>query len=482
MARIYAHLCVLSAVMLLPLPGAADEPPPRQLAPPVQLTTQALPQSSGFYRIPYADGTDVRVTRDHNTHTPNKGRYDMRGTGGTKPYKIVAMADGTIVAIEDSFSEQQDSKTATQCNNNYVWIEHPNGEWTKYSHMTKGSTTGKANLKVGSKVKGGQYLGDEGAVGCAGGPHLHMEAGDPRANNPITTVGGFLQDNKGSKRNRVVRVCGVPNGVLAANQTYKARAVPGMLTPGSKEVARHGLPIADYQCLFNQAIAAKYEPVWLNMFNAGGKTFVNATFRPASGGKFQSYHGLTAEQYQTQFDNWTKQGYRPVVVESYLDKGVRYAVVFKQGPGPAYSAYHGLTAEQHQAKLDSLTAQGFLPVSISVVSSGGRKYTGLYHKADVGTWQLKSQLTPAEYQTFFNSNAQAGRRVAYLNAYNHGGAPFIVAIWTSKTPTGGKQRHGLTGSQYQTEWSSAMSGGLLTRAVAGYEAGGSARYAASWRK
>ena len=29
-----------------------------------------------------------------------------------------------------------------------------------------------------------------------------------------------------------------------------------MLAPGSKEVARHGLPIRDYQCLFDQASAA----------------------------------------------------------------------------------------------------------------------------------------------------------------------------------------------------------------------------------
>lgn len=72
---------------------------------------EQLPKSSGYYRIPYEDGTNVKVTRDHNTHTP-KGRYDMVGTGGEKPYKIVAAASGTIVAIEDSFSAQQDSDTA----------------------------------------------------------------------------------------------------------------------------------------------------------------------------------------------------------------------------------------------------------------------------------------------------------------------------------------------------------------------------------
>jgi murein DD-endopeptidase MepM/ murein hydrolase activator NlpD len=402
-------------------------------------------------------------------------------SGGSKPYKIVAAASGTIIAIEDGFSEQQDSDTATQCNNNYVWIEHPNGEWTKYSHMTKGSTTGKAGLKVGDKVKAGQYPGDEGAVGCAGGVHLHFEGARVAATDPITTVGGFVTDNAGSKRNRITRICGIPGGVCDGGETYTARAVPDMLAPGAKEVVRHGLPIRDYQCLFDQAVAANYEPVWLDLYDAGGDAYVNAIFRPRTGGSFQAYHGLTGAQYQEKFDTWTKQGYRPVIVESYLDSGVRYAVVFKKANGPAYSAYHGLTAEQHQAKMDSLTAQGYRPVALSVVSSGGRKYTGLYLKTDVGSWQAKSKLTPAQYQTLYDENALAGRRVAYLNAYNHDGEPYLVAIWTSKTPAGGKQRHGLTGAQYQAEWSSAIDGGMLTRGVTGYDAAGSARFAASWR-
>ncbi len=444
------------------------------------LTATALPKSTGFYRIPYANGTEVRVSRDHNMHTP-KGRYDMGGRGGTKPYKIVAAASGRIVAIEDDFSQQQDSDTAPQCNNNYVWIAHPNGEWTKYSHMTKGSTTGKAKLKVGDAVKSGQYLGDEGAVGCAGGDHLHFEVGAPRATDPFTEVGGFLRDNSGSKRNRIAQICGIPNGLFASGQSYDARAVPDMLAPGAKEVARHGLPIRDYQCLFDQASAANYTPVWIDMFNVGANTYVNAVFRPG-GGATQAFHGLTGAQYQAQYSKWTKAGYRPVVVESYVNGGVRYAAVFKKASGPAYSAYHGLTAAQHQAKFDELTAAGYRPKSISVVSSGGRQYTAVYEKADVGQWQAKSQLTPAEYQAAFTSNARAGRHLAYLNAYTHAGAPYLVAIWTSKTPGGGKQRHGLTGAQYQAEWSSASGSGMLTQAVTGYEAGGGARYAASWRQ
>jgi hypothetical protein len=444
------------------------------------LSAQALQESAGVYRIPYADGTEVRVTNDHVDHNP-RGRIDMSGRGGKEPYRIVAAADGTIRFIVDNFSERQKSGDGVTCNNNYVWIEHANGEWTKYSHMRQNSTTTKAKLKVGDTVKAGTYLGDEGDVGCATGPHLHFEVGVPRATNPITTSGGFLQDNDNSNRNRIPRICSIPNQRFVSGTNYEARAVPGNLTPGGQEVARHGLPLRDWQCQFDQARNAQYEPVWVDVFNVGSNAYVNAVFRPQTV-QFRAFHGLTGDQYQARFDTAKKDGFRPAIVESYLDNGVRYLAIFRKAGGPEYRAYHGRDADFHQARMDEWTKKdGFVPVSISVVSSGGRQYTALYEKKSIGSLQARSQLTPAEYQAFYDTNKKAGRHIAYLNGYRHGGQPQIVAIASSTTPAGGKQRHGLTGTQYQTEWESARKANLLTRSVAGYDDGG-ARYAASWRQ
>jgi hypothetical protein len=482
----------------VPAPAQSNPPRPARVAVPVRAVSQneerdhvsrpgmqrglavagQLPPSNGYYRIPYADGTTVRVSRDNNTHTP-RGRYDMSGQGGGT-YKIVAAARGRIVAIEDGFSERQDSDTAPQCNNNYVWIRHPNGEVSKYSHMTKGSTTGKAALSVGDDVRSGQYLGDEGEVGCAGGPHLHFEVGDPRETDWYNPVGGFLRDNTASKRNRVARICGIPNGRFGAGQTYTSEAQPDMLNPGLQEVARHGLPIADYQCQFDQARIARYEPAWLDMFNVANRTYVNVIFRPRSGGNMQSFHGLSGAQYQARFDEWTGRGYRPVILESYLDNGVRYAASFRQG-GPATAGYHGLDPAAHQQRFDTLTADGYRPIAVSVVSSGGLRYSAIYARTNVGGYQLKSQVPLSDYQAVFSENLAAGRRLAYLNGYSHGGQPYLSAIFTSATPAGGKQRHGLAGAAYQNEYDSARSAGMLTHLVTGYPVGNDTRYAASWR-
>jgi hypothetical protein len=443
----------------------------------------AQQKSRGVYRVPYENGTNVRVSRDFNDHTP-LGRIDMSGKDGGGEYKIVAAADGVVRFVVDNFSEQIDSSSGKPCTNNYVWIEHPNGEWTKYSHMQQNSSTQKAKIKVGQFVKAGTYLGDEGKVGCAGGDHLHFEVGVPAATNPVTATGGFLTDNDGSKRNRVPRICGIAGGVFASGASYEARNVPGNLPPGAAEVARHGVPEQDYQCLVDQAVAADYRVEWVDGFSSKGRLYFNVVFRPERGAKWSAVHNLSGAQYQAEYDKRKAQGFRLAQVDSYPSGSqILYAAVFVKDGGPAVAAYHGVPAAEHQKKFDALTAGPWKPKNISVVSLGGNRfYTALYEAANTGSFEARSFLTAAEYQQLSDENKQKGRQLAYLNAYEHQGQPRFTAIWNSSTQGGFKARHDLSGGQYQQEWEQAVQGGMLTRAVTGYVEGSEVRYAAVWRK
>src|ERR1700744_1657434 len=70
--------------------------------------------------------------------------------------------------------------------------------WTNYAHIAHDSVTKKAGLNVGDPVEAGQYLGDEGAVGCAMLNPVHFEVAVPNPQTPIDD-GGFLIDNDGAK-------------------------------------------------------------------------------------------------------------------------------------------------------------------------------------------------------------------------------------------------------------------------------------------
>jgi hypothetical protein len=70
---------------------------------------------------------------------------------------IVATADGTIAKV-----------TADKRLGNYVKIDHNNGLYTLYGHLHS-----KPNLKIGSKVKRGDKIGEMGATGRATATHVH---------------------------------------------------------------------------------------------------------------------------------------------------------------------------------------------------------------------------------------------------------------------------------------------------------------------
>ena len=167
--------------------------------------------SRGVYRIPYADGTIVSVTGDHFSHSPDFNEYDMHGepNDDDEQYTVVAAAAGTIMAIEDSNAEPTSS-------NNYVWIAHANGEWTKYTHFETGSVSALGHV-VGQVVSAGTPLGFEGEVGQAGGPHNHFETVIPDdPDNPIDG-GGFIIGQA-----YVPLICGIPGNVLFDGETYTA--------------------------------------------------------------------------------------------------------------------------------------------------------------------------------------------------------------------------------------------------------------------
>lgn len=205
------------------------------LAVPVSASHGPFTTSSAIYRIPYANGTIVTANNDHHSHPKAVNRVDLGGGDGST---VVAAASGIIRGIVDrngnsngfgdglaadqvtpqddslehSCSDAQDMngnaipdstvKGLCQDHNNYVWIEHPNGEWTKYTHFATGSVTMAPPFGFGWQVDDtilvGQAIGFQSDVGSAGGSHLHFEvaaipAGAP--NPPFSQLGGFVSNS-----------------------------------------------------------------------------------------------------------------------------------------------------------------------------------------------------------------------------------------------------------------------------------------------
>jgi hypothetical protein len=354
--------------------------------------------------------------------------------------------------------------------------------------MQPGSLTAKF-MKLGAVIHRGEQLGLAGNSGNSTGPHLHIhaiEASQPWQGplRPLPFRNAFMIDRSmlkpPSPDGKWVKV--EDQGFSAtATALWPATSAPAWYPPGWGEVTRSGIPEAQYQTEFDHATGAGYRPVWVDGYDVNGQVFFNVIFHPNNGPAWAARHGMTAAQYQVEFDARSGQGFHLHQIETYMHGNeVRYASIFTKDPAGPRMAYHGLTKDQHQAKFNALTADGWHPVNISVVSPNNQLcYAAVYEKSDVGGFFAKSFLTPAEYQAQFTANTNAGRKLCYLNGYTHGGAPHFTAIWQEKSPNV-LARHGQDAAAFQAEFNKQLAEGHMTRFVTGYEENNGTRFGAAW--
>jgi hypothetical protein len=350
------------------------------------------------------------------------------------------------------------------------------GGWKGHNPETFVPESQRATIHVG------QILGRAGDTGKSGEVHLHNSriVYPTGPTPPIAYTRLWVQKYPGGSTNVAPDDWVKHSGTLVFDP---ASALMPYFTRGLDEVSYHGIPAADYQFLFENAAVSGYRLRWIDGFSARGRTYFNVIFAPKDGIRRRYYHGLTAGGYQTQYDRAKADGFRLVHVDSYeRGRGTRYAAIFAKDDGPEVRAYHGKSPAFHADRFKALKQQGFRPKVVSVVSHDGhRQITALYEKVKVGGFVHRAFMTPSKYQAEYDANKAAGRKLAYLNAYNYKGGTRFTAIWTGAAPAVKKAKHGMRSADYQTQFDDAMSKGLRTGAVTGYVNGsGRVRYAAYW--
>jgi hypothetical protein len=408
---------------------------------------------------------------------------------------IRAMADGTVLAWHDGMEENTvvgkfPDPTPSPLSGNSVTVLYGE-EKVIYCHMQKGSIP--AALKnAGAPVKAGQVLGLVGNTGNASAPHTHIEvelnaSGSPLRPFPFHDV-YIVSDNTIHPPDPAGPWTKLSGQGLSKEKVavWPGPHAPAWYPPGWGEVSHFGVPEASYQTIFNRATSSGYRPVWLDGYEVKGKTFFNVIFHPQTNVAWLARHGLSAAEYQAQFDSATKDGFRLTNLTSYIHNGsVTYAAIFDKVGGPAWRAYHGIGKDEHQKRFDDWTKSGFVPVNVSITAAGGSlQIAAFYVQQDVGSFVHLGGLTSDEYQHAWDTNWAAKRQLAYLSAYQQGGGMRFSAIFQEKLPgTGGTVgRHNLTGPQLQAEYDAELAANRLTRVLVGYEVNGSAMFAAAWRK
>jgi murein DD-endopeptidase MepM/ murein hydrolase activator NlpD len=83
---------------------------------------------------------------------------------------VLAAADGVVTFVKDD-SNIGGPSIEYWHNSNFIVIQHPNDEYSRYDHLAHGS----AAVRIGQHVKRGQVIARVGMTGFTYLPHLHFQ-------------------------------------------------------------------------------------------------------------------------------------------------------------------------------------------------------------------------------------------------------------------------------------------------------------------
>jgi len=122
-----------------------------------------------LYRLPYQLKTYQQVTQGFNGYFSHKGNSLYAVDFGLKVgTKIYASRGGIVVDTKNNGYLHGDKNFIAHAN--FITIRHDDGTYAKYVHLKKGGV----KVKVGQKVKRGEFIGYSGNTGYTNGPHLHF--------------------------------------------------------------------------------------------------------------------------------------------------------------------------------------------------------------------------------------------------------------------------------------------------------------------
>ena len=239
---------------------------------------------------------------------------------------------------------------------------------------------------------------------------------------------------------------------------------------GGEWVARHGLTSDQYQREFNKLTGQGMRLVAVDGYEADGVAHYAAIWTKTSSPPWEARHGLTSAQYQAEFDKLVGQGYRLVWVNGYTVGGQdRYAAIWEKSGGPAFVARHGLSAAQYQAEFDKRVAEGFRLVLVTGYAVGNEaRYAAIWQKDGGPAFVARHGLTAAQYQAEFDKHVAEGFRLALVNGYRVGSQTLYAAIWDKAPSPAWVARHGLTSDAYQQQFDKLTGEGYRLVDVSGY--------------
>src|SRR5581483_9860857 len=247
-------------------------------------------------------------------------------------------------------------------------------------------------------------------------------------------------------------------------------------------IARHNLSPADYQQAFDTYTKQGYRLTTVSGYTCGGQERYIALWEKISGPEWAARHGLSAQDYQTAFDDFVKKGFRLKHVSDYgVGNAAKFAGIWEKMAKPEWTAKHNMTAAQYQQAFDDYKSKGFRLIDVSgYVVNNTEYFAAIWDKSAGNDYIARHNLTVADYQQAFNDYTKQGYFLKTVSGYTKNGTNLYAAIWEKVASPLWAARHGVSSGNYQYVFDNMYYQGYKPVYVNAYASGNSCEYNAIW--
>lgn len=132
---------------------------------------------------PWPKGRTIRSHFGWRVHPITKERTFHRGVDVGGSFPVTAAQDGKVVHVSADWHKLSKNQQKLQSGGNGVTIQHENNLFTTYYHGAHQSA-----LKVGQRLKVGDFVYTSGTTGLSTGDHLHFEVRTSKSGGQVDPV------------------------------------------------------------------------------------------------------------------------------------------------------------------------------------------------------------------------------------------------------------------------------------------------------
>jgi len=144
---------------------------------------------------------------------------------------------------------------------------------------------------------------------------------------------------------------------------------------GPDQVAYHGRTETEHQAEFDQMVVKGYRPVNISVVSINGYLSYTALYEKSGVGKWRAKSFLTPAEYQNEYEQNDADGRQLVYLQAYNHNGaVRFSAIWYPAFSSAIAARHGMTSEEYQEEWEQWTGSEYLTRGVTGYEQDSASY------------------------------------------------------------------------------------------------------------